>query len=487
MRWNGCLISISLAAALASVAAPSPAATFGTVVPIGGPASDIALDESRGVLYIANFTANRIEVMATADYSIHSSMNVAPQPGALALSFDSQFLLIAHYGNFTPADPSRNVVTLINLNSNTRQTFTTGDPPLSVAFIADGTALIVTTTSFVVLDPISGAMQVLATFAGLAQLLPTSLATFPSQVISASLATSADGSTVYGIANTASASGPSSGSGSGSASGQSQVFYRYNAKGHQLYAVGIVASPTPLPRVSVAADGSWCMIGQYRLDPVATDLAQFPNSVTSTNIGGNAIDSKSGIIYAQILTTSSQTSASASPTTTPAATASSTTPPVLSILDADNLTVRDTLWLPENMEGRAVLSSAGDVLYAITDSGVTVLPVGKLKQYHRLAASPADLVVQGNFCNRSVITQNLTITDPGGGNTDFLISPNVTGVTISPSSGITPATVQVRVDPNAFQNQNGTLAVPLTISSTTAVNQPPAVRLLINNRDPDQR
>jgi uncharacterized protein (TIGR03437 family) len=471
MRWNGCLISISLAAALASVALPSPAATFGTVVPIGGPASDIALDESRGVLYIANFTANRIEVMSTADYSIRSSMNVAPQPGALALSFDSQFLLIAHYGNFTPPDPSRNLVTLINLNNNTRQTFATGDPPLGVAFTADGEALIVTTTSFVVLDPISGAMQVLATFANLGQSLPTGLATFPSQVISAALATSADGSTVYGIANSATG----------------QAFYRYKANGHQLYAIGIVAVPTPLPRVSVAADGSWCMIGQYRLDPWATDLAQFPNSATSTNVGGNAIDSKSGIIYAQILTASPQTTSSASPATTPAAQAPPATPPVLSILDADNLTVRDALSLPENIVGRAVLSSAGDTLYAVSDSGVTVLPVGRLKQSHRLAASPNDLVALGSFCNRSVLTQNLTITDPGGGNTDFLIGSSVTGVTISPSSGITPATVQVRIDPNAFQNQNGTVTVPLTITSSTAVNLPPAVRLLINNRNPDQR
>jgi len=47
----------------------------------------------------------------------------------------------------------QNLVTLINLNSNTRQTFATGDPPLGVAFTADGEALIVTTTSIVVFDP----------------------------------------------------------------------------------------------------------------------------------------------------------------------------------------------------------------------------------------------------------------------------------------------------------------------------------------------
>src|SRR6185369_2366619 len=93
----------------------------------------------------------------------------------------------------------------------------------------------------------------------------------------------------------------------------------------------------------------------------------------------------------------------------------------------------------------------------------------------------------GNFCNRNVIVSNLTITDPGGGNTDFVVSVNQPGVTVSPTSGITPATVQVRVDPSSFQNQNGTVAVPITIGSATAVNIPPPVRLLINNRNPDQR
>jgi DNA-binding beta-propeller fold protein YncE len=179
MRRNYCLISISLAAALASAVVPSRAATFGTVVPITGSASDIALDQSRGLLYVANFTANRIDVMSTADYSIHSSMNVAPQPVALALSFDSQFLLIAHYGNFTAPETGQNLVTLINLNTNTQQTFATGDPPLGVAFTSDGQAFIVTTTSFVAFDPISGAMIVLATFADVAQSLPAPWPPFP--------------------------------------------------------------------------------------------------------------------------------------------------------------------------------------------------------------------------------------------------------------------------------------------------------------------
>ena len=177
MRWNNCLILTAFAALLSS--SPCVAASFGTVVPIGGHASDIALDESRGVLYIANFTANRIEVMSTADYSIRTSMNVAPQPGALSLSPDSKYLLVAHYGSLTPADPSKNAITLINLNDNTRQTFSTGDTPLGLAFLADGRAFVVTSTAILLFDPISGAMQTLATFAALAKTLPVADRYFP--------------------------------------------------------------------------------------------------------------------------------------------------------------------------------------------------------------------------------------------------------------------------------------------------------------------
>src|SRR5215467_13334883 len=197
MRWNGYLLSIALASMLS--ASPGVAATFGSVVPIGGHASDIALDEARRVLYIANFTANRIEVMSTADYSIRTSMNVAPQPSALAISGDSKYLMVAHYGSLNPPDPSRNAITLINLNDNTRQTFTTGDTPLGVAFLADGRGVIVTTASLLAFDPVSGAMSVVATFAGLAKTVPVSLGTFPSQIILTSVATNADKTVLYAL------------------------------------------------------------------------------------------------------------------------------------------------------------------------------------------------------------------------------------------------------------------------------------------------
>src|SRR5713101_4956815 len=90
----------SLAAVLFSAAAWG--ATFGTVVPIdipaGGHVSDIVLDEPRGVLYIANFTARRIDVMSLSEKKVTSTIAVPAQPGAIAISPSGGFLVVTHFG-----------------------------------------------------------------------------------------------------------------------------------------------------------------------------------------------------------------------------------------------------------------------------------------------------------------------------------------------------------------------------------------------------
>jgi DNA-binding beta-propeller fold protein YncE len=280
MRWNGLLISIAATALAAHV--PLTAAVFGSVAVIGGQASDIALDESRGALYIANFTANRIEVMSTADNSIRTSFNVAPRPGALALSRDSQYLLVTHYGNTTPADPANNAVTLIDLRSNTRQTFVTGDAPLGVAFMANGQALLITTTSLIRFDPVSGAMRSVTTFANLAEGLPVEKAKFPGEVTRTALATSGDGYVVWGIA--------------GAGTGDNQLVYRYDMRSGDLKVSIDASSPALLPRVSVSQDGSTAMIGWALFNTRALQ-GRYPNVQRSANITGHVMDSAKSIIY----------------------------------------------------------------------------------------------------------------------------------------------------------------------------------------------
>ena len=388
----------------------------------------------------------------------------------MPVSPDGKYLIVAHYGNITPTDPSRNAVTLIELDDNTRQTFSTGDTPLAVTFLASrnqasGLALVVTTTSFLIFDPISGAMTSSTNFGNVASTLPANLDTFPGQVVAATITTNPNHTVAYAMAESTSA----------------QAFYRIDAASGQITGALIVAVPKPLPRLSVSPDGSWAMAGLYKVTAQFDNMAQFPNAVTDLNIGGNVIDPNNSVIWAQIVTGTPSASGTATASGTPQ-------PPTLMQLDPDNLFVKETYSTPENITGRMVLSATSDVLYAVSDSGVMVFPIGRLNQQNRVVATVSDVVARSTFCNRNVIVQSLTITDPGGGRTaDYSLYSDAAGVTIAPATGRVPATVQVRIDPTYFQNQNGTLAITLKLSSAAAINVPAPIRLLVNNRNPDQR
>src|SRR5258708_2532905 len=182
------------------------AASFGLVVPIGGNASDIALDESRGVLYIANYTSGRIDVMSLSDYSIGRSITVAAYPGSLALSPDGRFLVITHYassGGSTLTKPGQDALTVIDLTNNLRRTFGLSSGPIGVAFGFDGLALIVTQNEFLLFDPASGATTVLGTVANVqSAVLPVDQNTFPPQILAGSVVATADGRHIFGIGGT---------------------------------------------------------------------------------------------------------------------------------------------------------------------------------------------------------------------------------------------------------------------------------------------
>jgi uncharacterized protein (TIGR03437 family) len=445
-------LAAALMAALFPMAGPGYGATFGRVVPIGGHAADVALDEARGVLYVANFGASRVDVVSLATLAPSNAINVAPYPGSLALSPDGRFLLIAHFGNFQAPNSPANALTLIDLSAGGRQTFSLGDPPLGVAFGADGRALVVTTTQFLLFDPVTQALQVLGTIAGVtATTLPVPPATFPPQIVAASVAVSGDGDSIFGLTDT--------------------LRFRYDVLTHRITSVGYTSDPPQGPRVvSVSRDGSHFTAGWGLFDRSGRLLSQFANPSGKLNVGSHAIDSLAGLIYAQI----------------PMA-GTTAGPPVLMVVDADNLTVRDQLQLPENLAGKSVLNAARDTMYSVSDSGITVLPVGSLPLAHQLAASREDVIFLGDYCSPQATTRDIVISDPGGGATDFVLSTATPGITISPAAGTTPTTVHVTVDPKSFASQTGTVVATIQLTSQSAVNLPPAIRVLINNQPPAAR
>ena len=467
LRVGACLAAAALTLVLA---APVSAATFGTVVPIGGQAADVALDEPRGLLYIANFTANQIDVMSLSDNTIHSSITVAPQPGSLSLSPDGNYLVIVHFGNFSAPSAPTNALTVISLNQNNAiQTFALGDPPLGVAFGIDGLALIVTTTNFILFDPANGQTTVLDTIANVtAHSLPVAPANFPTNIVATSLNVSGDGFWIYGLSDS--------------------FFFQYSVLTHGLAVIGYTASPTLGPRaVSVSADGTSFTAG-WALLRNGLWAAQFPSAAGTLNVGTTAINSSAGLIYAQVpQSTAQSTAAPPSTPSSPSAPQGSVAPPILQVVAADNLAVQANLQLAENTAGKSVLTSKSDMLYSVSDSGVTVFPVGYLNSFNRVQASKPDLVFRGNLCAGSINTQQVTILDPGGNQTDFTLTPTVAGIYLSQYAGTTPATIKVTVDPAVFQNQTGTVTASITIASSLAINVPDPIRVLINSQGPEQR
>ena len=446
---------------VALMAGPALAGVFGTVVPIGGEGADLALDEARGLLYIADFTANRIDVMSLATNQVQTSINVPAQPSSLSISQDGHWLVVAQYGNNTAPATPQNGLTLIDLTNNyAQQNFALGNTPLGVSFGVDGNALVVTSGEFMVFNPSQGTTTTLTTISAAAgQAIPQPAVNFPPNITGASLAVSADYTAIYGLANTGN---------------QSLSFY-YDVVHHTPHYAQYTSSPPQGPAaVAVARDGSYAVMGWIRVNQALEDTAEFPSPSGVFNVGGHALDSANNVVYSQV------------PQTGATNTGQGVTP-LLQVLSSDNLTVLDTLLLPENLAGKAVIKSDSSVVYALSSSGVTVLPVGSLNKYNRLTASTSNILFLDNFCTRNATTQTFTLSDPGGNATAFSITSSNPGVTVSPSSGVTPAVIQVIVDPNAFQNQNGTSSVTLSISSSQAVDIPAAVTVLVNAPQPSQR
>ena len=106
-----------------------------------------------------------------------------------------------------------------------------------------------------------------------------------------------------------------------------------------------------------------------------------------------------------------------------------------------------------------------------------VLPMAQLDRAPRVTASQEDVVFRGNFCNGGAITQTIDVTDPSGNAVPFQIclagsTRPPPGITITPSSGVTPARVKISIDPTTIRSLIGTKAYQFEIFSGSAVNMP---------------
>ena len=411
---------------------------------------------------MADFSGYRIDVLNTSDLTQSTPLSVFKPPSALALSPDNRYLVVGHFDNFTTSSTTGGF-TIFDLQGGTKQQVAIGNPVLAVAFGAGSQAVVVTTKDFLLLDPATGRTQTLGVGVAAGVVLPVPFANFPPDIIQATTGISGDKQTIMIFAEVNGTVGSPGGT------SPSSVVLSYRVGGASVQVINITSAPPLGPvAVSVNKDATVFLAGWLHFD--SRGLTQFPYPVGTFRGGGHAFDYSRNLVYADIPVTKNES-------------------PVLHVVDPDNLAVRERIQLPQMMAGRSIFSSDLSTLYAISDSGVMVLPVGSLPKMHQVEAQQEDVLFEGDACNRSVITQTLNIVDTSGGRVDFTLSlpANAAGVQISPSSGTTPAKVTISVDPTVYQNAKGTTSISLTLTSSGAINLPFPVRLLINTRDMNQR
>jgi DNA-binding beta-propeller fold protein YncE len=207
------LVSVQTVALVASLLAATGAwahttegdAKFGTQIALPGIINDVVVDELRRMVYAANFTAGRVDVVSMDTQQRISSFPTTPQPAAtsgIAISPNGRWLLATSHP-VTSGVPQQSSVTVVNLDDTSdRRHFAFTEQPLGVAFQSDNKAVIITDTNLREFDPVDGSLKVLFTFeeAVGTVILPIAPPTLPRSIIEANISASADGKWIFGIA-----------------------------------------------------------------------------------------------------------------------------------------------------------------------------------------------------------------------------------------------------------------------------------------------
>ena len=325
------------------------------------------------------------------------------------------------------------MVTLLDLTNNyARQTFALSDVPLGVAFGLDGNALIVTASSFQLFNPSTGSIRLLQTIAQTAtNAIPLAPPTFPPNITQATITTSRDGLTIAGF---------------GGAS--PYLLFRYSVATKTINA-GSRLRPAGGPRVvSLSDDGSLMTMAWWLSDANFVRLAEFlhPSGLAEHRQPRDRFLAQPGIC------SGSHGDGSTSGT--------SSSTPILQILDSDNLNVVSRIQLPENLAGKSILTSDHNTMYSISDQRDDGVAGGKSEQ-----VSASDRLRRRRRFPRQFLQPKLADADLHdlpirAATTRVCDLAGVTGISVSPASGITPAVITVAIDPNAFAGQTGT-AQPL--------------------------
>jgi len=382
--------------------ANSSAATLGTVNSITGGASDLVLDDARGLLYLVRPAPfNRVDIFSVAQRRVLSSVLTDALPLAAALSRNGDTLYVTcHDGSSLNVIDTRlsppAVIRKVSLPAKPEGVAVGSDDRVLITTIGSGQNNLLNT--LLVFDPgVADTTQNLSTVpVATPPPLPPTLPPLAGRVFLANrsqLIATRDGSRIIGV---------------NAFNATQRVVFVYESASASVLRSRIVGDTSTV--LSVSPDGSRFMMGLRLFETETLSVlaqqnaanAPFPLSVTVTaagftqvggqfnlqqNQGGSAFTPDGTRIFAAFNIT---------PVQSPPARANVTQ---LLIDDSDNLLIYDALQLPENLAGKIVSSQDGLNLYALSESGFTTIPVGDIARSVVLQPSSNAVVISSDQCN----------------------------------------------------------------------------------------
>ncbi|MCX6614743.1 MAG: hypothetical protein NTZ98_01440 [Acidobacteria bacterium] len=444
------------------------AATVGTVVPVVGTLSDLIYDDQRDLVYLANFSQNRVEIYSIGGRRLIGTIPTGNLPSSLALSPDRQTLYVANYQDYT--------MTVINLATNAvAGTISLLAQPGAIAVGSDGLVVILGSAGLMRLDPATQQLTRLAISppavppAGLSS---TTTAPLP-QGFRAGLMASADGTTIIGLsANT--------------------LFVYEVASGQTLRSRSVSGLSAIL---SVAPDGRRFMAGPFLFDTSTLTILGRTGFAASNLSGGSVFSVDGNTVYATFSNQVAINALNTNQITPTSGRLPGVTPTlgVLQVLRASSLTPQLGLRLPEAVTSKIINSTDGQYLFALCTSGLLVIPIGQLNRLPILAVDTANVVLSVDACTKTIATTSVQVRNAGGGRLSFAATTNaaMAGNTTAPvilnlTSGLAPSSVQITFDPRRVTTY-GNQQYAVILNSPEAVNIEPPILVNLVYRSTEQR
>lgn len=441
MRMPKIRLLVFLACCAAPLSAQSRVeATFGSVVGpttlngvnylIGG-ASDLVLDEARGRLYVVNPGQRRVEIYNTAQRRFLGVVSTDVTPISLALSADGNSLYVTCY------DPaSLNIIDLtVPQPAVSRRISLPAKPEgVAVGVTADGVERVLLTTTgsvanstanvLLLFDPAPEAderavQNVIVT----PPQPPSPLLPPPSGRVAfaarTNLIATRDRATIIGFA-------------AGGTNDRTLFVFDVNS-GTVLRSRRVNETSTVL---SVSPDGSRFMAG-LRLFDTATlqvmaqqDAANLPYALTTgsnfnvqQNQGGSVFSPDGSLLY---------TAFNIAPLSNPPSRANVSQ---FLLNDPDNMLTFMGVKLPENLSGNMVITSDGGTIYALSESGFLIIPIGRLRESPLTMPESTALLLANDQCGITSTIRSGTIAINNAGAGRFNVTPELVP-TIGPNAQV---------------------------------------------------